>query len=100
MAPALSLLACTTIALAGAALWPRAGQPVLLALPPGVSGAAAFAAPGWRVQRLAAAGPFTLVFAAPDDPGADPARLRRDAGALVSLAATRRADCSPGRKDG
>lgn len=88
----------TTAALLGAALWPRAGHPVMLALAPGVSAAGAFLAPEWRVQALQSAGPFTLVLATPDAPTADPALLRRAAGALFSISAAPGAACSTSGK--
>lgn len=76
---------------------PRAGHPVVLALPPGASLAAAFAVPGWRVQRVEEAGPFTLLRAVPDGAEADPSGLGRAAGALLVLSAAPRAACAPFR---
>jgi hypothetical protein len=77
------------------AAWPRAGQPVLLVLPPGAAAGAAFATEGWRIRRLAAAGPFALLLAAPETAAAEPGALRRAAGAMLAIAARGGADCAP-----
>lgn len=93
MPPALSLLVISTLALGAAALWPRAGQAVLLALPPGAPVGAAFAAEDWRVRRVSSIGPFTLILAMPETSAADPARLRRIAGASLAWLAAPPDDC-------
>lgn len=93
MAPALLLLAMSTFALGATALWPRAGQGVRLALPPGASASAAFAAEEWRVRSVSSIGPFTLILALPETPLADPARLRRIAGASLAWLAAPPDDC-------
>jgi hypothetical protein len=94
MAPALPLLLISTLALAAGALWPRTGQAVLLALPPGAPAEAAFAAPEWRIRSLSQLGPFTLILAMPETPAADPAQLRRAAGAVLAWLAAPALDCS------
>jgi hypothetical protein len=93
MAHALSLLLVSTLALALGALWPRAGQAVRLALPPGAPAEAAFAAADWRIRSISALGPVTLILAMPETPDADPARLRRLAGASLAWLATPAQDC-------
>lgn len=94
MAPALSLLLISTLALAAGALWPRPGQAVLLALPPGAPAEAAFAAPDWRIRSLSHFGPFTLLLAMPETSASDPAQLRRAAGAALAWLAAPPIDCS------
>lgn len=93
MAHALSLLLISILALTAGALWPRAGQAVLLALPPGASAGAAFAASEWRVRSISSLGPVTLILAMPETPDADPARLRRMAGASLAWLAAPPDDC-------
>lgn len=93
MAHALSLLLVSTLALTAGALWPRAGQAVLLALPPGAPAEAAFAAPDWRVRAISRRGPFTLILAMPEAPGADPLQLRRISGAAFAWLAAPPDDC-------
>ncbi len=93
MAHALSLLLISTLALTAGALVPRAGQAVLLALPPGAPAEAAFAAPDWRVRAITQHGPFTLILAMPESAEADPARLRRVSGASFAWLATPPDDC-------
>jgi hypothetical protein len=95
MRTAIGLLAASAMVLSLAGLWPRAGHPILLALPPGAAPAAAFGAEGWRVQHLMEAGPFPLILAMPEDRAADPARLAAAAGALLVLAARPLAGCAP-----
>jgi len=93
MAPALPLLFLSTLALGAGALWPRAGQGVLLALPLGAPPEAAFAAADWRIRRVSQFGPLTLILALPDNSASDPAQLRRVAGAVFSLLAAPPDDC-------
>ncbi|WPB87287.1 hypothetical protein [Sediminicoccus rosea] len=93
MAHALSLLLVSTLALTAGALWPRAGQAVLLALPPGAPAEAAFAAADWRIRAISQRGPFTLILAMPESPDADPARLRRVSGAAFAWLAVPPDDC-------
>jgi hypothetical protein len=93
MVPALSLLMISTLALAAGSLWPRAGQAVVLALPPGAPAEAVFAAADWRVRAISRRGPFTLILAMPETPGADPGRLRRMAGASLAWLAVPPDDC-------
>ncbi len=92
---ALLQIGASTIALLLVALWPRAGQPVLLALPPGAPVGPAFAVEGWRIQRVLEAGPVPLLVATPDTSAADPAALRRAAGAVLALAALALVACAP-----
>ncbi|MCX8135007.1 MAG: hypothetical protein N3D18_13725 [Roseococcus sp.] len=94
MRNALATLALSIAAPLAAALWPVPGRPVLLALPPGAEAVRAFGEPDWRVQRLAALGPLTLVSAAPERPEADPLRLARITGALFAILAAPGADCT------
>jgi hypothetical protein len=93
MPHALSLLLISTLALTAGAVWPRAGQAVLLALPPGAPAEAAFAAADWRIRSISPFGPITLVLAIPETPEADPARLRRIAGASLAWLAAPPDDC-------
>jgi hypothetical protein len=88
-------ICASTIALLLVALWPRTGQPVLLALAPGAAAGAAFAAEGWRIQRIIEVGPMPFLVATPDTPDADPAILRRTAGAVMAIAAHALVACAP-----
>lgn len=90
----LILLCASVLALPLAGLWPRAGHPVLLAMPPGTA-AAAFGLEGWRIQRMTQAGPFPIIFAMPEHDAAEPARLAAAAGALFVIAARPLAGCAP-----
>lgn len=94
MSPALPLLLLSTLALAAGALWPRTGQAVLLTLAPGAAPEAAFGAPDWRVARIRTLGPVTLILAIPEHAAADPARLRRVAGAALATLAAPPNDCA------
>lgn len=94
MVHALSLLLVSTLALTAEALWPRVGQAVLLALPPGVPVEAAFTAADWRIRSISSLGPITLILAMPETGDADPAPLRRTAGAVVAWLAAPPVDCS------
>lgn len=78
-----------------AALWPRSGHPVWLALPAGRDPGPAFTAEGWRIQRMAEGGGMRLLLAAPDIPGADPWLLRAATGAAAVFAARPGAGCAP-----
>lgn len=93
MTSALGLLAATTLALAGAAMWPRAGHPVLLVVELGAE-AAPLGVEGWRLQRLATAGPFGLLVLAPEGQDVDPLHLARAAGAWAVLAAVPASTCA------
>lgn len=77
-----------------AALWPRAGHPVLLVLPAG-QGAAAFAAEGWRIRDESSLGTLRLLHAMPDSAASDPWLLRAVAGAAAVLAARPGTGCAP-----
>lgn len=86
--------------LLAAALWPRPGEPVLLAVPPGATPAAAFGVEGWRVLRLSEAGPFALVALSPE-PGAPPlAALLTASGAMFALRATPGGACTTAMAEG
>ncbi|BDG74837.1 hypothetical protein [Roseomonas fluvialis] len=98
MRVALLQIGASTFMLLVLAMWPRAGQPILLVLPPGAPAGAAFAAEGWRVQRIAEAGPFRLVVATPDSAAGDAAVLRRASGAVLALAARALVACAPGTR--
>lgn len=78
-----------------AAAWPRAGHPVLVVLPPGAAVGPAFAAEGWRIQRMVQAGPVAMLVAAPESSAAQPGVLRRAAGAVLAVAARASGDCAP-----
>ncbi|MCS6933098.1 MAG: hypothetical protein NZM27_12920 [Acetobacteraceae bacterium] len=76
-----------------AALWPRAGEPVLLALPPGVPAAAAFGLEGWRVLRVTEAGAVALVALAPEGGASSPGALLAASGAMLALRAGAAGGC-------
>jgi hypothetical protein len=78
-----------------AALWPRAGAPVMLVLPPGAQASAAFSLPGWRVQSLGRRGPFAIVHASPETPAQSPLALMRMTGAWLVTTTLPRAGCTP-----
>ena len=86
--------------LLAAALWPRAGEPVLLAIPPGVPPAVALGVEGWRVLRLSEAGPFALLTLSPE-PGAAPlSTLLAASRALFALRAAPGGACSSAMTEG
>ncbi|MBP0465765.1 hypothetical protein J5Y09_17690 [Roseomonas sp. PWR1] len=91
---AIGLLAASALALPVAGLWPRAGHPVLLAMPAGMA-AGAFGVEGWRIQRIIEAGPFPILLAMPENGASDPSRLAAAAGALLVLAARPMSGCAP-----
>jgi hypothetical protein len=49
---------------------------------------------GWDPAMIRSLGPLTIAIAAPAMPGVDAARLRRDSGAFIVLAAIGRAACA------
>jgi hypothetical protein len=75
-----------TLLLLAAALWPRPGEPVLLALPQGAA-PLAFAVEGWRVLRLSAASPFALVALSPESGAPPVSALLAASGGLFALRA-------------
>jgi hypothetical protein len=77
------------------ALWPRAGQPVLLGLPPGAAVGPAFEVEDWRILRVIEAGPVVLLLAAPQSDTARVAALRGAVGAVFAIAASAAGDCAP-----
>lgn len=94
MSPAIPLLLMSTLALVAGVLWPRAGQGVILVLGPSAAPAGAFGAPNWRIRSVSEFGPVTVILAMPETADADPAPLRRAAGAALAVLASPRGDCA------
>lgn len=88
-------MAAGSLGLLLAALWPRPDRPVLLAFASVTAASGAFAAPGWRVQRLEQLGPFAFTLLTPEAAGANPAALRAATGAFLALAGWPGAGCAP-----
>jgi hypothetical protein len=100
MPAALLQSAAGALLLLAAALWPRSGEPVLLAVPKAAVAAAAFGVEGWRVLRVSEAGPFALVALSPGA-GAPPlSALIAASGALFALRATPGGACITGMTEG
>lgn len=86
--------------LLAAALWPRPGEPVLLAVPQQALASAVSGVEGWRVLRLSEAGPFALVALSPEA-GAPPlSALIAASGALFALRAMPGGACTTAMTEG